>query len=193
MTKQKNNASTSQTTTHIDGDFEGEIIQGNNNIIDKSIFKGEEISQSLQDVSNTLNDAMEGPRWEHYSYEAEKSESREILETIFVSAVSGLIIGIVWPSIGPWLSLSAYPIVLLTTTMLSVLRITHFGVRHTFVLSGLAGIAFYIWIEYGVGFTIIESLVSTVPVMGILLNGMIGAFIGLVIGIVLMFWRPLNF
>jgi hypothetical protein len=187
VTKRKK--STLGAKANIGGDFEGEFIQGNYNTINKSEFHGEEISQSLQEVSDALYNSTERPRWDQYGYDAEKAESRSLMETIFTSAVSGIVIGIIWQYTYPWISVLTLPVPLLTALTLSALRIIHLGVRHIFTFSVLFSVVFYILIEKT---TMIGYWISTNILVGTIISGMLGAFAGLIIGIVLMFWKPLG-
>jgi hypothetical protein len=166
----------------IGGNFEGNSVQGDNNTIIKNDFGSDVISEAIQENSRR-------ERWERFHTEAEKQTSREIMETIFVAFVSGIAIGAFWHSTSP-LNAETSPFFVLGITLLfNILNVTHFGVRRTITMVMFLGAIYIILLN---NFTIIQTSMNVNQFAGIAILGMSGAFIGLFVGLVLLFWKPLG-
>lgn len=117
--------------------------------------------------------------------------SREPIETTFVSMGSGLVLGWIYAHNEPSLTaLMALPITFIICISSSVFRLTHFGLIHNVAVSVLAGMAFGLWFNFGVSLPFVSQWILVSPLLFVVLNGIVGAVIGFVASIILMFWRP---
>ena len=164
-------------------DFEGNLIQGDGNSIVKNDINSEELGQSLGEV---LSDLSRSARWEEYHRQSNRRESREILEPMFVSGVSGLSLGTIWNLVTPWETIVVFPIALLVGLAFSIFHITQLGVRQNLTLSMLVSLLFALLLK----FTTIENWMPINAFVGTLIFGMTGIFIGLISGIAMLFWKP---
>lgn len=162
------------------------IARQTNPDLPKIISKLDRISEVNEEISGTSYFKDFGP-------ETRDETSREIMETVFVSGLSGFILGVMWKPDAYWLPLAALPIIFFSMIVTSVVRITHFGVRHTIVAGILLGTVLSVWLSYGPQFTAIGDIMQSAPLLGIMLNGLVGSAIGLLAGILFLFWRPLDF
>lgn len=174
-----------QNSVEVERDVDGSIIQVgdypsatiNNNI------DSEGLGQSLGEA---LSDSDRRARWEEYHRESYKRESREILEPMFLSGISGLLLGAIWSFVTPWETIVIFPITLLLALTFSVFHITQLGVRQNLTLSMFVSILFSLLLN----FTTAENWMSINTFVGTLFLGMAGIFIGLISRIVMLFWKP---
>jgi len=167
-------------------DVAGNLIQGDGNTIINNDLDSEELGQSLGDA---IFDNERRTRWEKLRFESEREESRQVMETAFVSLVSGLAIGIFWHSAFPW-NVETVPFFLLIPIVLfNILRITNFGLRHSIIKVFLLSIAFTLLLQKT---TLIQTLIDASQFAGTTFLSTIGAVIGLVVGVIQVFWRPLG-
>lgn len=173
-------------------DFEGTIVQGKNNTtttIIQNEIDSEGINQGLQEVSEAIYDNSRQARWERLHFDHENQESREILDTIFVAVASGVAIGLFWKSAFPWNEVTVPFLVIATAILFNVIKLTHFGLRHSFVMISLIIGAYIMLLKYTIG---IQSWMSINQFTGTAILSTIGAGFGLVIGIIQLFWKPLG-
>lgn len=170
----------------IGNNFEGNLIQGDGNSVVNANIDGEELGHSL---GETLSEsAREAEFWERHR-ESEREHSRKILETMYVSVLSGAVIGMLWEIAHPWNAVTAPFVVILITLTLTILRVFNFGVRQTIMTSLLLGTAYSLLITYAEAISI---WMFANQFVGIAVLGMLGAIIGLATGIILLFWKPLG-
>lgn len=172
----------------VGNDFEGNLIQGNynNSTFIKNEIDGEEFGKSLGEA---LANSSHRDRWEEHHHATVGEDSRQIMETVFVSLVIGLVIGACWHIAFPW-NVETVPFFVTGTIVLfNVLRITHFGLRRSFFKVGLVTIAF----SFILGKTaFIPSLMGTSQFAGSAVLSTLGAIIGLLVGFIQFFWHPLE-
>ncbi len=180
----KNNQSSKQV--NIGSDFSGNLVQGDNNAIVNHDYHGEDIGDGLQEVSNAI---YENTRQQNRSFDGFKEESREIQETVFVAIVSVVAIGLTWNYVYPWVVETVPFFVIVTIVLFNILRLTHFGVRHSIRVSTFLSISFVLLLKNAAN---IPSLMLENHFVGTALLGTVSAIIGLVVGFVLVFFRPLG-
>jgi hypothetical protein len=175
---------------HVGGNLTGDSILGDGNVIHKPTVNnnidGGELGYSLGEA--LAESAREAEFWERH-HESDREETRKILETVYVSVLSGVVIGALWQLAAPWNAITAPFVVILTTLTLTVIRAAHFGVRQTIMTSLLIGTAYSLLITH------VEAISTWMTVnqfVGIAVLGALGAVIGLVTGIILLFWKPLG-
>lgn len=142
-----------------------------------------ELGQSIGEV---LSDTDRRARWEEYHRESYRRNSREILEPMFVSGVCGLSLGAIWKLVTPWETVVVLPVAILIALAFSIFHITQLGVRQNLTLSMLVLLQFMLLLN----FTAIENWMYINSIVGTLLLGTVGIFIGLTSGIVMLFWKP---
>jgi len=175
---------------HVSGNITGDSILGNGNVINKPAINnqidGGELGHSL---GETLSEsARQAEFWER-RYESDREDSRKILETVYVSVLSGIVIGALWQIAAPWNAITAPFLVILTTLTLIIVRAAHFGVRQTIMTSLLIGTAYSLLITHAKA---IPTWMTVNQFVGIAVLGTLGAIIGLVTGFILLFWKPLG-
>jgi hypothetical protein len=140
-----------------------------------------------------MNDSLEeiASRTIYFRNIGAMEEPNKVLETVFVSLTSALILGYLWNPTDTF-ALASLPITIATMVIASTLRITHFGVVHIISASLMIGIALSIWLNFGAQFTAIEDIMASSRIAGTMFHGIVGAGIGLIVGIVLMLWSPPN-
>ncbi len=184
MSEHQSQSSSKQV--NIGNDFAGNLVQGDNNAVVNHDYHGEEIGYGLQEVSNAIH---ENSRRQNPSFDGFKEESREIQETVFVAIVSAVVIGLTWNYVYPW-TVETTPFFVITTVVLfNILRLTHFGVRHSIRVSIFLSISFILLLKNAVN---IPSLMLENHFVGTALLGTASAIIGLVVGVILVFVRPLG-
>jgi hypothetical protein len=174
----------------VGGNLTGNAVLGNRNKVSSTTVNnqidGEELGHSL---GETLSEsAREAEFWER-RHESEREVSRKILETMYVSVLSGVVIGALWQIATPWNAITAPFLVILTTLTLIIVRAAHFGVRQTIMTSLLIGTAYLLLITHAEAISIWMTVNQFV---GIAVLGTLGAIIGLVTGFILLFWKPLG-
>lgn len=159
----------------------------NNYDIDLS---AEQLNENLGQLNDTLYDIYERNTTPFDS--VRNDFSREILETVIISIATGIgLIGI-WPYTSGLISYVPIPIALISAMVFSVIRITHLGFRHSFIVSFWIGAIFTGWIYFAEQYTAIEYVVAHAPVVAALGNGMLGVLFGAVIGFIVTTTRPLD-
>jgi len=108
-----------------------------------------EIISKLDEISEVNEEIDRKSRFRDFGAEARDESSREIMETIFVSGLSGVILGILWKQDAYWLPSVAVPVTYFSIITTSIMRITRFGVRHTIAAGLLIGIVLSLWLTYG--------------------------------------------
>lgn len=175
-----------QKQVHIGSDLSGNLVQGDNNAIINHDYHGEEIGNGLQEVSNAIQEST----WQrNRSFDNNREESREIQETVFVAIVSAVVIGLTWNYVYPWVVETIPFFVIATVIFFNILRLTHFGVRHSIRVSTFLSLIFVLLLKNTAN---ISVLMLENHFVGTALLGTVSAMIGLVIGFVLLFFRPLG-
>jgi FtsH-binding integral membrane protein len=147
---------------------------------------GEKVGQSL---GETLNESANQARWEKWIHESQREDSRQVMETVFVSLVSGLAIGLCWKLAFPW-NVETIPFFVIGAIILfNILRITNFGLRRSIFKVILLTIAFSLLLEY-TSFT--QTWMEINQFVGAAILATLGAVIGLFVGVIQLFWRPLE-
>ncbi len=181
-----NQSQPSSKQVNIGTDFSGNLVQGDNNAIINHDYHGEEIGYGLQEVSNVIHESA----WQrNRSHEYEKEESREIQETVFVAIVSAVTIGLSWNYVHPWIVETVPFFIIATIVLFNILRLTHFGVRHSIRVATFLSIIFILLFKNA---TNIPLLMLENHFAGAALLGTVSAIIGLVVGFILLFFRPLG-
>ena len=177
-----------QNSVEVGRDVDGSIIQVgdypsatiHNNI------DGEGLGQSLGEA---ISEREEQARWEREIREFQREDSRQVIETVFVSLVSGLAIGVCWKFAFPW-NVATIPFFVIGTTILfNVLRITNFGLRRSMFKVILISTAFFLLLEYTL---FIQSWMDINQFVGAAILATLGAIIGLFVGVIQTFWHPLE-
>lgn len=150
-----------------------------------------EVVSQLKYVQASLDDIAS--ETSHLRYIGRSPEPNEVLETIFVSLVSAMLLGSFWYPENVWLPIAALPAAFVIMIILSTLRIIHFGVRRIIAAGVLIGPALTAWLTYGPQLTVMGNLIQGNNLLGVLYQGSVGALIGLVVGIILMLWGPSDY
>jgi hypothetical protein len=124
----------------------------------------------------------------HLRYLGRSPEPNELLETIFVSLISGLLLSYFWSPETIWLPLAAVPTVIISLVVFSAIKLIHFGVIRIITTGIVIGLALTAWLTYGVQLLGVDLVMINSRLLGILFQGLAGAVMGLVGGIILMFW-----
>ena len=177
-----------QNSVEVGRDIDGSIIQVgdypsatiHNNI------DGEGLGQSL---GETLNESANRMRWEERMRESQKEDSRQVIETVWVSLVSGLAIGACWKFAFPWNAETVPFFVLVTTVLFNIIRMTHFGLRHSLFKIILLSTAFLLLLKYT---AFAQTWMDVNQFVGAIFLATIGAIIGLFVGLIQTFWHPLE-
>ena len=176
----------SSKQVNIGSDFSGNLVQGDNNAVINHDYHGEDIGNGLQEVSNAIHESI----WQRNRpiYD-NREESREIQETVFVAIVSAIAIGLTWNYVYPWVVETTPFFVIATIVLFNILRLTHFGVRHSIRVSTFLSTIFGLLLKNASN---IPLLMLENHFVGTALLGTMSAFIGLAVGFVLLFFRPLG-
>lgn len=153
----------------------------------------QDIISKIDELSEANDEIVRRSGPSDWASEDRDQMSREIMETIFVSGLSGGILGLMWNPDASWLSVAALPVTFFSIITTAIFRITHFGVRHTIVAGLLLGTALSVWFTYGLPNAPAQSLMSIFPLMSVILNALVAGVVGLIAGIIFLFWRPLDF
>jgi F0F1-type ATP synthase assembly protein I len=165
----------------IGGDVAGNLIQGDGNTLIHNEIDGEEISRSLERVSDVIYETSSRGRLENFWETSQRQESRKVLETIFISFVSGIVMGVFWKFAYPW-NVQTVPFFIILTLLFSlIVGWTHFGVRHSFTLILILGLAYSILIEYSV---VLNDWMNLNQFAGTAMLATSGAFIGLLASVI---------
>jgi hypothetical protein len=173
----------------IGGDVAGNFIQGDGNTVISNELDSEAIHQGLQDVSEAIYETSRRERWKQFREKAGREESREVLETVFISTISGIATGVFWKVVFPWNAETVSFFVILTLLLSFVLNLTHFGLRHTITLVMTLGLVYSFLIRFAV---ILNDWMDLNQFVGTAILSTLGAMIGLLLGVVLLFWKPLG-
>ncbi len=171
---------------NIGRDFEGNLIQGDGNIIYNNNIDGEELGQSL---GESISEREMQARWEEEIREFQGEDSRQVMETVWVSLVSGFAIGACWKFAFPWNVETAPFFVIVTTVFFNITRVTHFGLRRSMFKIVLLSAAFSSLLKYT---PFAQIWMDVYQIVGAIFLATIGAFIGLIVGVVQTFLRPLE-
>ncbi len=168
---------------NIGRDFEGNLIQGDGNTIHNNNIDGEELGQSLAEA---ISEREEQARWDR---EFQGEDSRQVMETVLVSFVSGVGIGASWKFAFPW-NVQTIPFFVIGATVLfNVIGVTHFGLRRSMFKIFLLSIAFSLLLRYT---PFAQTWMDVNQFVGAIFLAIIGAIIGLFVGVVQIFWHPLE-
>ena len=177
-----------QNSVEVGRDVDSSIIQvGNypsatiNNNID-----GEKVGQR---IGETINEFAEQARWEEEIREFQGEDSRQVMETVLVSFISGIGIGVCWKFAFPWNGMTVPFFVIGTTILFNVLRITNFGLRRSIFKVILISVAFLLTLKYT---PFAQTWMDVNQFVGTIILGTIGAIIGLFVGLIQTIWHPLE-
>lgn len=180
---------TDKKTLKVGKDLTGDAILGDGNTIHKTNIDSDGINQGLQEISEAIYDNSQQAKWEHLYFDHEKQESGHIRDTIFTAIASGVAIGLFWKLAFPWNEVTVPFLVIATTILFSVIKLTHFGLRHSFVMVSLLIGAYTLLLKYTI---YVQSWMSINQFTGTAILCTIGAGFGLVIGVIQLFWKPLG-
>jgi hypothetical protein len=173
---------------HISGNLTGDSIMGDGNVIHKPTINNNIDSDGLgQSISDALSDREDQAKWDEFHRGAGRQESREVMETIFVSIVSGIAMGSCWNFVFPWNAETVPFFVTATTVFLNIIRVTNFGLRRSLFKIILLSSAFFLLLKY-VPFT--QTWMDVNQFVGSTILATIGAIIGLFVGVIQTFWHP---
>lgn len=165
-------------------DFQGNSIQGDGNTIVHNEIDSEEFGQSLGEA---LSESERDRQWQERFYESEREDSRQIMETVFVSLVSVIAIGACWKFAFPWNAETVPFFVIATIVLFNVLKITHFGLRRSIFKVLLLSAVFSLILKYT---SLPQTWIEINQFAGTLILATLGAIIGLFVGIIQTFWHP---
>lgn len=182
MAKRKN-----KTILSIGKNVENSTIQiGDTTTNIHNNIDGEELGQSL---GESLSETARSERFWEMHRESLREDSRQVMETIFVSLVSGFAIGACWKFSSPW-NIETVPFFVIGTTVLfNVLRVTNFGLRRSIFKVILISTALFLLLKHVL---FIQAWMEINQFVGAAILAVIGAGIGLVIGLLQTFWKPLE-
>lgn len=146
----------------------------------------EELGQS---IGETLSESARRERFWELRRESDREDSRQVMETVFVSLVSGLAIGACWKLAFPWNAATVSFFVIGIIVLFNVIRITNFGLRRSFFKIIFVSAAFSALLSYTI---FIQTWMEINQFVGTLILATIGAFIGLLVGLFQTFWHPLE-
>jgi hypothetical protein len=177
-----------QNSVEVGRDVDSSIIQvGNypsatiNNNID-----GEGLGQSL---GESISERERQVRWEEEIREFQGEDSRQVMETVLVSFISGIGIGASWKFAYPW-NVQTIPFFVIGATVLfNVIGVTHFGLRRSMFKIFLLSIAFSLLLRYT---PFAQTWMDVNQFVGAIFLAIIGAIIGLFVGVIQIFWHPLE-
>lgn len=177
-----------QNNLNIGGDVDGSIIQvGDNSTTNiHNNIDGEELGQSL---GESLSETAREKQWREEIHEFQREDSRQVMETIFVSFISGITIGASWKLAFPWNAETTPFFVIGTIVLFNVLKITNFGLRRSIFKVIFVSTAFLLLLRYT---SFIQTWMEINQFVGVVVLATIGAFIGLLVGLIQIFWRPLE-
>ncbi len=171
---------------NIGKDFEGNLIQGDGNTIIKNEIDSEEFGQSLGEI---LAESARDKQWWEDFHASKREDSQQVMETVFVSMVSGLAIGACWELTFPISVESSLFFVILTIVLFNVTKITNFGLRHTIVKISFLSIAYVLLLKYT---AIAQNWMEASILARAISLSTIGSIIGFVIGIIQVLFHPLE-
>lgn len=177
-------------TVHVGGNITGDSILGDGNVIHKPTINnnidGEELGQSLAEA---ISEREKQARWEKEIHEFQGEDSRQVMETVLVSFISGVGIGGCWQYAFPWNAETALFFVIGTILLFNVLRITHFGLRRSIFKVVIISTAFLLLLKYAL---FIQAWMDINQFVGSAILAILGALIGLLAGFIQTFWHPLE-
>ena len=177
-----------QNSIEVGRDVDGSIIQVGDRpsaTIHNNI-DGEGLGQSLGEA---ISERERQARWEEEIREFQREDSRQVMETVLVSFISGVGIGGFWKFAFPWNAETAAFFVIGATFLFNVIRVTHFGLRRSIIKVCLLSAAFGLLLNYS---TSAPILMNSNQFAGTLILGIIGAIIGLIVGVIQTVWHPLE-
>lgn len=181
---------TNTKTLIVGNDLTGDAILGDGNTVHKTSIDSEGIHQGFQDVSEAIYENSRQSKWDYFQQHALlESESKEIRDTISIAFYSGVAIGASWHYLVPLNALTAPLVVIAITIFLSTLKLIHLGLRYSLVMVGLVGMAFLLLLNFT---ALAQSWMDINQIAGTLILGAIGAGIGMITGVIQMFWKPLG-
>jgi hypothetical protein len=178
----------SQNSLNVGENVDNSIIQVGDNPTTNihNNIDSEELGQSLGGV---ISDSARQARWEEEHLEFYRQDSRQVMETVFVSLVSGFAIGACWRFAFPWNVETAPFFVIATTVLFNITRVTNFGLRRSIFKIILLSIAFSLLLKYT---PFAQTWMDVNQFVGAIFLATIGAIIGLFVGIIQTFWHPLE-
>ena len=171
---------------NIGREFEGNLIQGDGNTIHNNNIDSKELGQSL---GESISERERQARWEEEIREFQGEDSRQVMETAFVSFISGVGIGASWKFAFPWNLMTVPFFVIGITILFNVLRITNFGLRRSIFKVILISVIFLLMLKYT---PFAQTWMDVNQFVGTLILATIGAIIGLFVGLIQTFWHPLE-
>lgn len=177
-----------QNSLNVGEDINNSIVQVGDNPTTNihANIDNEELGQSL---GETLSGAAWRERFWEMRRESDREDSRQVMETVLVSLVSGLAIGASWQYAFPW-NLETVPFFVIGIIFLfNVLNLTHFGLRHSIFKVVLLVPAFLLLLRYT---SLLQTWMGINQFVGALILATIGAIIGLFVGVIQTFWHPLE-
>lgn len=177
-----------QNNLNIGRDVDGSIIQvGDNSTTNiHNNIDGEELGQSL---GASLSETAREKQWREEIHEFQREDSRQVMETVLVSLVSGLAVGACWKLAFPFNWVTVLFFAIGTIVLFNVLRITNFGLRRSIIKGFLISAIFSLLLRYT---SFIQTWMEINQFVGVAILSIIGAGIGLVVGIIQLFWHPLE-
>jgi F0F1-type ATP synthase assembly protein I len=177
-------------TVSVGGNLTGNAVSGNRNRVSNTTINNQIDSEELgYSLGETLNKSANQARREEWIRESQSEDSRQVMETVLVSLISGLAIGLCWKFAFPW-NVETVPFFVIGTTILfNVLRITNFGLRRSMFKVILIGTAFLLLLRYTL---FIQAWMDINQFAGTTILATLGAIIGLFVGFIQTFWHPLE-
>lgn len=177
-----------QNSVEVGRDVDGSVIQVGDNPTTNihNNIDGEEVGQSL---GETLNEAANRVRWEEWMRESQGDDSRQVMETVWVSFISGVGIGASWKFAFPWNVQTILFFVIGVTLLFYVTGVTHFGLRRSIFKVILISAAFSLLLKYT---PFAQTWMDVNQFVGTPFLATIGAIIGLFVGVIQIFWHPLE-
>ncbi|MCL4275557.1 MAG: hypothetical protein KJZ77_16920 [Anaerolineales bacterium] len=176
----------SRSQVNVGRDFEGNLIQGDGNTIVNNDIDSEEFGQSLGEA---ISESSRREQFWELRRESEREDSRQVMETVLVSFISGLAIGACWKLAFPFNWVTVPFSAIGTIVLFNVLRITNFGLRRSIIKGFLISAIFSLLLRYT---SFIQTWMEINQFVGVAILSIIGAGIGLVVGIIQLFWHPLE-
>jgi hypothetical protein len=191
LRKREQNAEPKNNSLSVGGGVENSpVVVGNNNVVHHTNLQADKLNENLGQLNDTLYDVYERNTVRRHS--VMDNFSREILETVLISIATGASLVAIWPYTDGFILYVPYPVALILAMVFPVIRITHLGFRHSFIVGSLIGMVFTGWIYFAEQYTAIEYVAAHAPVVAALGHGLLGILIGAVVGIVVTLTRPLD-
>lgn len=177
-----------QNNLNLGRDVDNSIIQVGDNLTTNihNNIDSEELGFSIGEVISEVERAERF--WERHR-ETDRQDSRQIMETVFTSFISGLVIGACWKFAYPWNLETILFFVIGTVVLFNVLRVTNFGLRRSIFKIVLVSAGFLLLLRYT---SFIQTWMEVNQFVGTGFLATIGAGIGLAVGLVQLFWHPME-